>query len=113
MISVAKNDWREVFDNFSVMGSRNVSLTEEPAVGWLRHEAEGERPYYKTPIPRTVIRDQVKLKSYLDKQHSQDQMLDIDVSMFSFKRRLGLREKKKVSSSNQHTSIVDVPTQNL
>ena len=68
-------------------------MTEEPASGWLRYEVEGEKPWYKTPVPRTVIRDSTKLHDYLDREHGAGRQLDIDGSEFSFKRRHGLRKK--------------------
>ena len=77
----------------------NPIRTEEPAAGWLRFEVEGEKPWYKTPVPRTVIRDASKLQDYLEKEHGFGRMIDIDVTMFSFKRRLGLRKKTNSSAS--------------
>ena len=68
-------------------------VTEEPSAGWLRYEKEGEKPWFKTPVPRTVIRDASKLKIFLEKEHSLGRMLDVDVGLFSFKRRHGLRQK--------------------
>ena len=74
-------------------------ITEEPLPGWLRYESEGGKPWFKTPVPRTVIRDSSKLQSFLEKEHRQGRMLEIDGSKFSFKRRFGL-QKKPVSSEN-------------
>ena len=71
-----------------------MSVTEEPSYGWIRIEVEGSKPYYKTPVPRTVIRDKGRLKEYLDKEHSKNRMVEVTEDMFSFKRRLGLRQKK-------------------
>ena len=71
-----------------------MSVTEEPSHGWIRIEVEGSKPYYKTPVPRTVIRDKGRLKEYLDKEHSKNRMVEVTEDMFSFKRRLGLRQKK-------------------
>ena len=79
-------------------------ISEEPYTGWLRYEVAGEKPFFKTPFPRTIIRDQQKLLDYLEKQKSLRNMLDIDPSHFSFKRRLGL--KKKENRSN----VVDLCT---
>ena len=73
-------------------------VTEEPSPGWLRYEVEGDKPWFKTPIPRTVIRDATKLRDFLAKEHGQGRMLEIDGSGFSFKRRLGLRSKKQPSA---------------
>ena len=68
-------------------------ITEEPLPGWLRFESEGDKPWFKTPVPRTVIRDTSKLQSFLEKEHRLGRMLEIDGSQFSFKRRFGLRNK--------------------
>ena len=40
----------------------NPVITEEPLPGWLRYETEGEKPWFRTPVPRMVIRDASKLK---------------------------------------------------
>ena len=77
---------------------KNPVITEEPLPGWLRHETEGEKPWFRTPVPRMVIRDASKLKGFLDKEHSQGRLLEIDGSQFSFKRRLGLRQRKSVAN---------------
>ena len=69
-------------------------MTEEPYPGWLRFEIKGEKPYFKTPIPRTVIRDRVKLVNYLTKEQANGRMLEVDEGQFSFKRRFGLRTRK-------------------
>ena len=74
--------------------TRNQIVTEEPLSGWLRYEKEGEKPWFKTPAPRVVIRDASKLRAFLDKEHNIGRMLDVNVNQFSFKRRLGLRQKK-------------------
>ena len=50
-------------------------------------------PWFKSPVPRTVIRTSTMLKEYLDKEHKKNRMLDVDGSEFSFKRRYGLQEK--------------------
>ena len=68
-------------------------ISEEPAPGWLRFETEGSKPWFKSPVPRTVIRTSTMLKEYLDKEHKKNRMLDVDGSEFSFKRRYGLQEK--------------------
>ena len=79
---------------------RNPLITEEPVPGWQRHEIQGEKPWYKTPVPRTVIRDAAKLRDFLEKEHGHGRMLDVDGTEFSFKRRLGLRKKKPTLDSN-------------
>ena len=53
-------------------------ITEEPVPGWLRYEVEGEKPWFKTPVPRTVIRDAIKLQDFLEKEHSNERMLEVD-----------------------------------
>ena len=91
---------------------KNPVITEEPVPGWLRYEVEGEKPWFKTPAPRTVIRDSSKLHAFLDKEHGHGRMLEIDGKEFSFKRRLGLR-KNRASESNvpqtddQHVQVDD------
>ena len=73
-------------------------VTEEPVAGWLRYETPGARPFYKSPVPRTIIRDQKKLDTFLVKEHRQNRMLEITGTEFSFKRRYGLRIRKSSSS---------------
>ena len=49
--------------------AKNPEVSEdEPYVGWLRCEVSGEKPWYKTPFPRTIIRDHKKLLDYLEKE---------------------------------------------
>ena len=105
------------------MASKEPIITEEPAPGWQRYETEGEKPYYKTPIPRTVIKNKVRLNDYITKQQAQNRMLDLSVKDFSFKRRLGLSEKKKsvpvsslaeaASKSVQHDDVRHAPVTTL
>ena len=69
--------------------------TEEPMPGWIRIEVEGSKPWYKTPIPRTVIRNKRMLMDYLAREHKHDRLLEVDGSEFSFKRRYGLRAQQQ------------------
>ena len=80
-------------------------VTEEPVPGWLRYEVEGKKPWFKTPVPRTVIRDAIKLQDFLEKEHSIGRMLEVDGKEFSFKRRFGL-QKKQVSSDSSLQVLV-------
>ena len=70
----------------------DTEISEEPFNGWFRYERPGERPWYKSPVPRTVIRNGKMLKEYLLKERSQNRCLEVDESLFSFKSRFGLRE---------------------
>ena len=83
--------------------AKHPSITEEPLPGWQRFEVEGQKPWFKTPVPRTVIRDAKKLQNFLDKEHQQGRMLNVNGSEFSFKRRLGLLKKSGASSSSSTT----------
>ena len=87
---------------------RNPIVTEEPVPGWQRHEIQGEKPWYKTPVPRTVIRDATKLRDFLDKEHGHGRMMDVDGTKFSFKRRLGLRKKNATSDSYLPEIVNDI-----
>ena len=60
---------------------------EEPYPGWQRFEVAEKRPYYKTPVPRTVIRSAAMLKEFLAKENEAGRMVEVDISKFSFKRR--------------------------
>ena len=85
-------------------------VTEEPFPGWQRLEVEGSKPYYKSPFPRTTITSSAKLKQFLAKEHSVGRLLDVkDESQFSFKRRLGLRQR----SSSEAAGAVAVQNLNL
>ena len=88
-------------------------VTEEPLPGWLRFETEGEKPWYKTPPPRTVIRANSNLKEFLEKEHKQNRKLDIDGSEFSFKRRLGLKSKINTPPDSAGISTPDVLSEAL
>ena len=80
-------------------------VSDEPLPGWLRFEVEGQKPWFKTPVPRTVIRDRTKLQDYLEKEHRSGRMLEIDGKEFSFKRRFGLRSKKQDAVSVENVDI--------
>ena len=73
---------------------------EEPLPGWLRIETEGQKPYYKSPFPRTVIRTAAMLKEFLKKEHASGRMREVNGSEFSFKRRLGLKMKALPALTN-------------
>ena len=68
-------------------------MTEEPYLGWIRIEREGEKAFYKSPFPRTVIRSAAMLRQFLTKEKAAGRMLDVEVDKFSFKRRHGLKKK--------------------
>ena len=77
-------------------------VTEEPYTGWQRWEVKGSTPYYKSPFPRTVISSMSKLKIFLAKENNVGRCGDVELSKFSFKRRLGLRERCAVSGRPAH-----------
>ena len=81
-------------------------VSEEPLPGWQRLEVEGEKPWFKTPIPRTVISSAAKLQDFLEKEHDVGRMLEIDGREFSFKRKLGLRKKSTSQSCDLSESDV-------
>ena len=85
----------------------DTEILEEPAAGWLRYERPGEKPWYKSPVPRTVIRNAKILKDFLAKERSQQRCLEIDESLFSFKRRLGLRDKSSSSTNVSQSKVGD------
>ena len=45
--------------------SEKLHVTEEPLVGWLRVEVEGSKPWFKTQVSRTVIRNARMLQDFL------------------------------------------------
>ena len=81
-------------------------ITEEPLPGWLRCETEGQKPWFKTPVPRTVIRDATKLHDYLEKEHANGRLLSVNGEEFSFKRRF-LKKNRPVSADSEVPEIVD------
>ena len=87
---------------------RSPVVTEEPLPGWQRYEMEGEKPWFKTPVPRTVIRDASKLQDFLEREHSHGRMKEVDGQEFSFKRRLGL-QKQKVSAGAAVLETLQTP----
>ena len=66
---------------------------EEPYPGWLRVEVEGQKPFYKSPFPRTVLRSAAMLRDFLEKENAAGRMLNVQSSQFSFKRKLGIKAK--------------------
>ena len=99
-----------IFIDITMSFIKEPTVTEEPLPGWLRFETEGDKPWFKTPVPRTVIRDASKLQSFLGREHQHGRMLDVDGSEFSFKRRLGLQKKPVSSSSTTTVSSVSTTT---
>ena len=85
-------------------------VTEEPYPGWLRYEVEGEKPWYRSPVPRTTIRNVGHLSEYLRKEQARNNMLDVSVSGFSFKRRFGLRTRSAPSVSTINKPITENDT---
>ena len=77
------------------------NVSEEPFPGWLRYETPGSKPWFKTPPPRTIIRDMKKLEEFLKKEHSHQRMLHITGEEFSFKRRYGLKRKSAIQCSSE------------
>ena len=74
-------------------------VVEEPFSGWLRVELQGQKPYYKSPFPRTVLRSGAILRDFLAKEKAAGRMMDIEESKFSFKRKYGVRIKDTASPS--------------
>ena len=87
------------------MAALEEQVVEEPYPGWLRIEREGDKPYYKSPFPRTVLRNASMLKNYLSKEQNAGRMQDIEVEKFSFKRKYGL--KKKALEVSKHILEVE------
>ena len=88
-------------------------VEEEPYPGWLRVEPQGQRPFYKTPFPRTVIRSAAMLKEYLRKQNAHEKMMEVDAEMFTFKRRYGMKQMNSTKDTNKidtsnRTEIMDL-----
>lgn len=71
-----------------------IHITDEPEVGWKRFEEEGKNPYYKTPVPRVIIRNMDKLQQYLKKEIFEERAVEVNAEMFSFKRRHGLKRRQ-------------------
>ena len=69
--------------------------SDEPLPGWKRIEVEGKKTWYKSPIPRTIIRNNRMLMEYLTKEHRHNRLLEVDGSEFSFKRRYGLKIQQR------------------
>ena len=74
-------------------------VSEEPLPGWLKVEVEGQKPFYKTPFPRKIIRSAAMLQEYLAKEHLAGRNVSVDTTKFSFKRKYGLRAKVASASS--------------
>ena len=69
-------------------------VSDEPFPGWLKVEVEGQKPFYKTPFPRTIIRSGAMLKEYIAREQLAGRMDgSIEIDKFSFKRKYGLKTK--------------------
>ena len=68
-------------------------MTEEPFPGWIRIEREGEKPFYKSPFPRTVLRSAAMLRDYLSKEQAAGRKAEIEEAKFTFKRKHGVQKK--------------------
>ena len=80
-------------------------VTEEPLPGWQRVEVAGSTPLYKSPFPRTVITSNAKLKEFLRKENAAGRLLGINAEQFSFKRRLGLRQRSSSSTDEPNLEL--------
>ena len=78
---------------------------DEPFDGWQRFEIPGGKCWFKTPPPRIVIRDFSKLEDFLEKEHSNGRMLEINRTHFSFKRRYGLKKITKKSNDVPQNTV--------
>ena len=66
-------------------------IGEDPRLpGFLRVQEPVRRPYYRTPFPRKVLTTGKQVEKYLEAQHKLGKLLEVDVSMFGFKRRAEL-----------------------
>ena len=109
VIQICSNflDWvNNIVFQFMMNPEKIPVVTEEPLPGWLRYEIEGQKPWFKTPVPRTVIRDATKLQDYLEKEHAKGRMCGVNGEEFSFKRRF-LKKSRQVSSDSAVPEIVD------
>ena len=85
------------------MNSNKVPVvTQEPFPGWFRYEIEGQKPWFQSPVPRTLIKSSGHLSEYLLREHAKGNMREVKAESFSFKRRMGLRVR---SVSNVRRSI--------
>ena len=88
------------------MDTPEEHITEEPYLGWVRIEREGDKAYYKSPFPRTVIRSAAMLRQFLSKERAAGRMLDIEEEKFSFKRKHGLKRKGGDAHARSDTAII-------
>ena len=75
------------------MDAPKEHVSDEPFPGWLKVEVEGQKPFYRTPFPRTIIRSSAMLKEYLAKEQLAGRMSGLEIDKFSFKRKYGLKTK--------------------
>ena len=61
-------------------------VTEDPP-GFLRVLEPGKLPYYRTPRPRKGLNSVRQVTKYLDQEHKLGKLLEVDESMFNFKRK--------------------------
>ena len=94
---IVRDNLYEHFIVFVRMDPPKEPATEEPYPGWLRIEKDGQRPFYKTPFPRTVLRSAAMLKDFLGKEKAAGRMNEIEEKQFSFKRRHGVQGKDVAS----------------
>ena len=83
-------------------------VTVEPYPGWQRWEIKGNTPFYKSPFPRTTITSMAKLKIFLAKEKDVGRYSEVEISKFSFKRRLGLRERSSGSTRPSADNSLDL-----
>ena len=73
-------------DSFS-MEVPGTLVTEDP-VGFLRVQEPGKNIYYRTPRPRKGLHSVRQVTNYLSQQHKLGKLLEVNVSMFTFKRKV-------------------------
>ena len=64
-------------------------VSEDPRLpGFFRVQEEGKRPYFRTPFPRKALWSGRQVTNYLEQQHNLGKLLEVDASMFDFKRKI-------------------------
>ena len=85
-------------------------VTEDPP-GFLRVQEPGKNIYYRTPRPRKGLNSVRQVTKYLDQEHKLGKLLEVDESMFNFKRKAKAVVEVEPDTNNYLTK--DVPKEKV
>ena len=83
-------------------------MSKDPRLpGFLRVQEIGKRPYYRSPFPRKVLNGARVVQKFLDKQHADGKLLEVEADMFTFKRERNLQEQDEMKELEAENHLLE------